>query len=221
MPVCQKSLAEFAARRPRIRFDPFFAAAPPKGTSVGRVRREKYFALASAQRNWPRQTRRLMSGQSVFVGACAHGRAGRSEVSFVKKGAAFFDKFKHALGTTPRACSCHFFSFSQITGCPAARVFGRSSTRWFRLPRNCRLMSFSAATNRPSTSTSMQESRSSVTAHRGWDPSRSSSSSSRKPVNQQMVFPGYRRRTSRRKGSRSLWFSGSKGSPPSTVSPST
>jgi len=24
---CQKSLAEFAARRPRIRFDPFFAAA--------------------------------------------------------------------------------------------------------------------------------------------------------------------------------------------------
>ena len=43
-PACQKSLAEFAARRPRIRFDPFFAAAPPKGTSVGRVRREKYFA---------------------------------------------------------------------------------------------------------------------------------------------------------------------------------
>ena len=85
-PACQKSLAEFAARRPRIRFDPFFAAAPPKGTSVGRVRREKYFALASAQRNWPRQTRRLMSGQSVFVGACAHGRAGRSEIPFVKKG---------------------------------------------------------------------------------------------------------------------------------------
>ena len=84
--ACQKSLAEFAARRPRIRFDPFFAAAPPKGTSVGRVRREKYFALASAQRNWPRQTRRLMSGQSVFVGACAHGRAGRSEIPFVKKG---------------------------------------------------------------------------------------------------------------------------------------
>ena len=26
-PDCQKSLAEFAARRPRIRFDPFFAAA--------------------------------------------------------------------------------------------------------------------------------------------------------------------------------------------------
>ena len=26
-------------------FHPFFAAAPPKGTSVGRVRREKYFAL--------------------------------------------------------------------------------------------------------------------------------------------------------------------------------
>ncbi|MEF2842116.1 MAG: hypothetical protein U0O47_06230, partial [Oscillospiraceae bacterium] len=40
----QNSLAEFAARRPRIRFDPFFAAAPPQGTSVGRVRREKYFA---------------------------------------------------------------------------------------------------------------------------------------------------------------------------------
>ena len=37
-------LAEFAARRPRIVFHPFFAAAPPKGTSVGRVRREKYFA---------------------------------------------------------------------------------------------------------------------------------------------------------------------------------
>jgi len=37
-------LAEFAARRPRIKSDPFFAAAPPKGTSVGRVRREKYFA---------------------------------------------------------------------------------------------------------------------------------------------------------------------------------
>ncbi len=67
-------------------FYPFFAAASPKRTSVGRVRREKYFALASAQRNWPRQTRRLMSGQSVFVGTCAHGRAGRSESSFVKKG---------------------------------------------------------------------------------------------------------------------------------------
>ena len=37
-------LAEFTARRPRIKSDPFFAAAPPKGTSVGRVRREKYFA---------------------------------------------------------------------------------------------------------------------------------------------------------------------------------
>ena len=44
IPNCQKRLAEFAARRPRIVFHPFFAAAPPKGTSVGRVRREKYFA---------------------------------------------------------------------------------------------------------------------------------------------------------------------------------
>ena len=44
IPGCQKRLAEFAARRPRIVFNPFFAAAPPKGTSVGRVRREKYFA---------------------------------------------------------------------------------------------------------------------------------------------------------------------------------
>ena len=27
-----------------------------------------------------------LRGESVFVGACAHGRAGRSEISFVKKG---------------------------------------------------------------------------------------------------------------------------------------
>ena len=43
-------LAEFAARRPRIKSDPFFAAAPPKGTSVGRVRREKYFARRECAR---------------------------------------------------------------------------------------------------------------------------------------------------------------------------
>ena len=33
-----------------------------------RVRRKKHFARASAQRNWPRQTRRLMSGQRSVAG---------------------------------------------------------------------------------------------------------------------------------------------------------
>ena len=40
---CQKCLAEFAAAAAN-KVHSFFAAAPPKGTSVGRVRREKYFA---------------------------------------------------------------------------------------------------------------------------------------------------------------------------------
>ena len=93
---CQKSLAEFAARRPRIRFHPFFAAAPPKGTSVGRVRREKYFALASAQRNWPRQTRRLMSGQSVFSRIlCVKTRGSERKLFCQKRAPPFFDKLKN------------------------------------------------------------------------------------------------------------------------------
>ena len=93
--AAQKSLAEFAARRLRIRFDPFFAAAPPKGTSVGRVRREKYFALASAQRNWPRQTRRLMSGQSAFSRIlCVKTRGSERKLFCQKRATPFFDKLK-------------------------------------------------------------------------------------------------------------------------------
>lgn len=46
----RKSLAEFAARRSRIKSNPFFAAASPKGTSAGRVRHEKYFARRECAR---------------------------------------------------------------------------------------------------------------------------------------------------------------------------
>ena len=64
-------------------------------------------------------------------------------------------------------CIPHFRSFSQIVISPASRVRSMSMTRWFRLPRNWREMSFSSLTNRPSTSTLMQASSSSVTSHRG------------------------------------------------------
>ena len=105
-PACQKSLAEFAARRPRIRFDPFFAAAPPKGTSVGRVRREKYFALASAQRNWPRQTRRLMSGQRVFSRIlCVKTRGSERKLFCQKRAPPFFDKLAQREGLSPSLCA--------------------------------------------------------------------------------------------------------------------
>ena len=61
----------------------------------------------------------------------------------------------------------HFLSLSQIVTCPVSRVRSMSMTRWFRLPRNWREMSFSSLTNRPSTSTLMQASIPSVASHRG------------------------------------------------------
>ena len=64
-------------------------------------------------------------------------------------------------------CIPHFRSFSQMVTCPVSRVRSMSMTRWFRLPRNWREMSFSSLTNRPSTSTLMQASIPSVASHRG------------------------------------------------------
>ena len=119
--AAQKSLAEFAARRLRIRFDPFFAAAPPKGTSVGRVRREKYFALASAQRNWPRQTRRLMSGQSVFSRIlCVKTRGSERKLFCQKRAPPFFDKLSRRISG---GCAC-------ITGSPWRRLRNPRSCAW-------------------------------------------------------------------------------------------
>ena len=72
-----------------------FHGGAPKGTSVGRVRREKYFALASAQRNWPRQTRRWMSIQSVFSRIlCVKTRGSKQNLFCQKRALPFFDKLK-------------------------------------------------------------------------------------------------------------------------------
>lgn len=46
----RKKPRRFAARRSRIKSNPFFAAASPKGTSAGRVRHEKYFARRECAR---------------------------------------------------------------------------------------------------------------------------------------------------------------------------
>ena len=50
---------------------------------------------------------------------------------------------------------------------PAALVAFRSISRWLRLPRNLREISFCSSTNRPSTKTSNSARISSVTSHRG------------------------------------------------------
>ena len=59
-----------------------------------RVRRKKHPALASAQRNWPRQTRRLMSGQSVFLRAMRAKMRGSEREPFFKKGVPFLKSSK-------------------------------------------------------------------------------------------------------------------------------
>ena len=61
------------AAAPRIVSNPFFAAACTS---------QKHFALASTQRNWPRQTRRLMSGQSVFCPPAAGKTRGSERKPF-------------------------------------------------------------------------------------------------------------------------------------------
>ena len=88
-PACQKSLAEFAARRPRIRFDPFFAAAPPKGTSVGRVRREKYFARR----------------ECVFAHFMRENARVEAKTLLSKRAAPFFDKLAQREGQSPSLCA--------------------------------------------------------------------------------------------------------------------
>ena len=80
-----KSLAEFAPPQQREK--------DPIRFLRRRVRRKKHPALASAQRNWPRQTRRLMSGQSVFLRAMRAKMRG-SERKLFKKGVPFFEKLK-------------------------------------------------------------------------------------------------------------------------------
>ena len=65
----------------------------------------------------------------------------------------------------------------------------------------------------------MSESISSVTSQRGCAPSTVSSLSSVKPEYAQMSFSGNRARTRRRNGTSARWFSGSNGSPPSSVRP--
>ena len=147
------------------------------------------------------------------MGACAIRTRGVG--ANCQKGAAFFDSSNMPWALCPGHASCHFFSFSQITGCPAARGFGQVQhplvpaapelqtdvllppPRTVRPPaRRCR------RAGRPS-------------PHTGdGTPSRSSSSSSRKPVKHQMVFSSTAAGPPAESGSRSLWFSGSKGSPP-------
>lgn len=63
----------------------------PKPRFWRRVRHKKHFALASAQRNRPRQTRRLMSGQSVS--RRLGGTRGSEREPFIEKSLAFFNKF--------------------------------------------------------------------------------------------------------------------------------
>ena len=62
---------------------------------------------------------------------------------------------------------CYRLSLSQMQTVPVSLVRFISMTRWFRLPRNCSEISFSSFINRPSTSTSMHASISSVASHRG------------------------------------------------------
>ena len=81
--IYKKSHRVRGAAAPRKRSNPFFTAActPQKTLCVEQ---------ALAQRNWPRQTRRLMSGQRVHFLRCAHKNARFGVKSYLLKRATPF-----------------------------------------------------------------------------------------------------------------------------------
>ena len=128
--IYKKSHRVRGAAAPRKRSNPFFAAActPQKTLCVEQ---------ALAQRNWPRQTRRLMSGQRAYFFALrAQKCAVRSEILFAKKGNALFSKISSRSAGCPkssRACSSRSTRPRRLCrGCGYARTGGGSSHRAWR-----------------------------------------------------------------------------------------
>ena len=78
------------------------------------------------------------------------------------QGSVCLNKQQSARIPGKNCCGCE-----QMATCPVSRVRAMSMTRWLRLPRNWREMSFSSLTNRPSTRMSMHASSASVTSQRG------------------------------------------------------